>query len=227
MVAVQLPFSFAFGSAARFEAFHADASHAALLHHLRHEARRRGQLTWLWGGNGVGKSHLLQAFCHEHADAIYLPADKLLDHEPGVLASLQGSELLVLDDIDALAGKPAWEEQLFALWRDVLTSGTAVLCAATLPPAQTAFALADLRSRLQLALVYEVRALADDGKAVVLVERARQRGIELKEEVVQFIMMRAPRNLHELLALLDQLDRQALAEQRRLTIPFVKECLRW
>ena len=109
-----------FHSMSRFESFRAEPSQLALLYHLWHEAERRSQLTWLWGANGVGKSHLLQAFCHEHAEAIYLPVAKLLDYEPDVLASLHGSELLVLDDIDQLAGKPAWEEQLFALWRDVL-----------------------------------------------------------------------------------------------------------
>ncbi|MES2603524.1 MAG: DnaA/Hda family protein, partial [Pseudomonadota bacterium] len=87
--------------------------------------------------------------------------------------------------------------------------------------------LPDLRSRLQLALIYEVHELSDAGKAAALVERAQQRGIELKEDVVNFIMARNQRNMHDLSAMLDRLDQQALAEQRRITIPFVKSCMHW
>ncbi|HTQ99951.1 MAG TPA: DnaA regulatory inactivator Hda [Candidatus Acidoferrum sp.] len=223
----QLPFSFAFESTARFDSFRTEPDNLALLHQLETSAHRRGQLTWLWGEPGAGKSHLLQAFCHLHRQAIYLPVGKMLDYEPDSLAALLDSELLVLDDIELLAGKPAWEEQLFALCRQLLATDGALVCAAVSAPAQAGFALADLRSRLQLALVYQVHALGDDGKQTVLMERAKARGIELKDEVAQFIMARHPRNLHDLMAVLEQLDRQALAEQRRLTIPFVKTALGW
>ena len=223
----QLPFSFAFASEARFSSFCCEAANAPLLHHLQQTTVAAGQFTWLWGGAGCGKTHLLQAYCHANPDAIYLPLQKLLAYEPASLGSLLHSSLLVLDDVELLAGKREWEEQLFMLCQHLLVSGGRLVCAAQSPPAQLPFVLADLQSRLQLALVYEVHELSDAGKATVLTERAKQRGIELKEEVVNFILARNQRNLHDLMAVLDQLDRQALAEQRKLTIPFIKACLGW
>lgn len=224
---LQLPFNFAFDTPAAFGSFLCENRNAAVLHHLQVNAANSGQLTWLWGSPGSGRTHLLQAFCKLHPDAIYLPLQKLLDYEPASLASLQGSSLLVLDDFGLAAGKPEWEEQLFILCQQLLVSSGRLLCAAALPPAQLPLGLADLRSRLQLALVYEVHELSDEAKPQVLIERARQRGIELREEAANYILGRHPRNLHELMAVLDQLDRQALTEQRKLTIPFIKAAMHW
>src|SRR5690606_25454561 len=98
---------------------------------------------------------------------------------------------------------------------------------ASKPPAQLPFGLKDLQSRMQLAVIHEVVELTDDDKAGVLVARARERGIELKDDVVLYILARNQRNMHDLMAVLDKLDAQALAEQRRITIPFVKSCMQW
>ncbi len=224
---IQLPFNFAFGSEADFHSFCCEAANAPLFHQLQQDTRAQGQFLWLWGAGGCGKTHLLQAFCQAHPEAIYLPLEKLLAYEPQSLASLQHSSLLVLDDMELVAGQPEWEEQLFNLCQQLLVNGGRLVCTALSPPALVQFRLADLQSRLQLALVYEVHELSDAGKASVLTERARQRGIELREEVVNFILARNQRNLHDLMAVLDQLDRQALAEQRKITIPFIKACLHW
>jgi len=223
----QLPLSFAFAGEAGFDNFLLRQPNAALLAHLEQLLQSPGRLSWLWGEAGSGKSHLLQALCQQHPDAIYLPMHKLLAYEPDCLGSLQQSNFVVIDDIGLACGRREWEEQLFALCNHLLASDGRLVCTASAPPALMPFVLADLQSRLQLALVYEVHLLDEAGRAQVLVERAAARGIELKEEVVSYIMARNPRSLHDLMGLLDQLDMQALAEQRRITIPFVKACLLW
>jgi DnaA family protein len=87
--------------------------------------------------------------------------------------------------------------------------------------------LADLRSRLQLCVSFEIVENDDAAKATIMRARAEQRGIELKDEVMQYIMLRNSRNLHDLMAILDKLDTLSLAEQRRVTIPFVREIMHW
>ena len=87
--------------------------------------------------------------------------------------------------------------------------------------------LPDLRSRLAWGIVYRL-APADDGeKAEILRFRAARRGLQMPEEVASYITARAPRSTDKLLALLDTLDRALLAEQRALSIPFVKKALGW
>jgi DnaA family protein len=54
---------------------------------------------------------------------------------------------------------------------------------------------------------------------------AARRGLELGEEVVGYLLTRLPRDLSSLNGVLDLLDRDSLAQQRPLTLPFVREAL--
>jgi len=53
--------------------------------------------------------------------------------------------------------------------------------------------------------------------------RARNRGFEMPEDVVQYILSRYPRDMRSLFDLLDRIDRASLTHQRRVTIPFLRE----
>ena len=55
--------------------------------------------------------------------------------------------------------------------------------------------------------------------------RAGQLGFALSEEVCDYLLHRCSRDMHDLFAILDALDRQTLAEQRRPTVPFLKRIL--
>ena len=88
-------------------------------------------------------------------------------------------------------------------------------------------ALPDLRSRLSWGIVFQLPQVDDEVRCAILCFRADRRGLALSEEVASFIVHRAPRSLHRLLELLDQLDRASLAEKRALSIPFVKQSLGW
>ena len=85
--------------------------------------------------------------------------------------------------------------------------------------------LEDLRSRLQWGVTYQVQLLNDEEKQEALQRRARARGMELNDEVAYYILQRLPRDMNELFNQLQRLDHASLAEQRKLTIPFVKKIL--
>jgi DnaA family protein len=70
-----------------------------------------------------------------------------------------------------------------------------------------------------------VHNLSDEDKQQALQMRARARGLELGDEVAQYIIQRLPRDTNELFWQLQRLDHASLAEQRKLTIPFVKKVL--
>lgn len=186
---------------------------------------------FLWGDNGAGCSHLLQASCHRAGalgrSAFYLPLDQLLGHGPSVLEGLESLDLVCIDQLQLAVGSPEWEEPLFHLFNRLRDAGCSLLIAADRPPRQLFLKLPDLASRLSWGLVFRIWALDDDGKCEALKARAQQRGIDLADDVAQFIMHRSPRQTGELFALLNQLDRASLAAQRRITIPFVKEVMDW
>jgi len=191
-------------------------------------AAQTGGVVYLWGGRGTGKSHLLEACCgdasmHDRRVA-YLPlGDACI--EPAMLHGLADIELLCIDDVDSVAGDGAWEEALFHLYNQAEQASSPLVLTASAAPRTPAWRLPDLASRLTAAVVWRLRVLADDERREALQLHARERGFELSDKVLTFVMKRLRRDMVSLFALLDRLDRSSLAAQRRVTVPFVKTLL--
>ncbi len=201
---------------------------AEVLNHLRACARGDSHLPVLvWSGPGCGKTHLLHAACHaasaraEHP--VYLPMRDAALWSPEVLEGLEQAALVCIDDVDAVAGLPAWEEALFHLYNRMSEQRHGLLLSAAAPPGELKLKLPDLASRLAWGLVLHLEALDENDKLGALQLRAQQRGLELPADVAQFLLRRCPRDLPSLFALLDRLDQASLAAHRKLTIPFVRE----
>lgn len=225
--AFQYPFAFTLRTEVSFDNFLCREANAALLHFLRGFAASSERLCYVHGTAGSGKTHLMQALCHHTEQAVYLPLKQLRDYGPATLDGLDTFPLLVIDDVHVIAGNSEWEQRLFALFNAV-HGGSGRLCfAADTPAAQLPLRLADLRSRLQLCVAFEARELDDAGKAEVLRQHAAQRGLELRDDAAHYILQHSARGMQALLDVLDVLDRQSLAEQRRLTLPFIKGCMNW
>jgi DnaA family protein len=97
-----------------------------------------------------------------------------------------------------------------------------LVLAARHSPAAIGLKLADLATRLAAGLVYQLKPLSDPEKIAALRLRAQRRGLEMTEEVANYLLARFPRDTHSLFALLDKLDTATLVAQRRLTIPFLR-----
>lgn len=185
---------------------------------------------YLWGAPGCGLTHLLQAACH-HAQMMgktfqYFPLRDLAGYAPEELfAELEVLDFIVLDALDEVVGRPEWELALFNLYNRLRDAGKLLLVAATQGPQELAIQLVDLKSRLQWGAVFHVRNLDDMDKQNALQLRARARGLELSDEVANYIIQRLPRDMNELFWQLNRLDHASLSEQRKLTIPFVKKVL--
>ncbi|MGQ9425963.1 DnaA regulatory inactivator Hda [Gilvimarinus sp. F26214L] len=185
---------------------------------------------YLWGAPGAGLTHLLQAACHKAAgegrSAQYLPLRELAGFAPEALfEGLETQDLICLDSLEAVAGLPHWEEALFGLFNRVHDAGKHMVFSAGSSPQSLPLQLEDLRSRLSWGVVFHLEVLDDEEKQRALQARARRRGMEMSREVAQFILSRSPRDMNELFYLLNRLDEQSLQEQRKLTIPFVKQVL--
>lgn len=184
----------------------------------------------LHGTPGAGKTHLLQAACyrgHERGDPVaYLPLGELAAVAPEVvLDGLERAPLVALDDLDAVLGQPAWEEALFGLLNRLRDAHCRVLLAALHAPEGLPVRLPDLASRLAWGPVFRLHPPDEAALKSILAQRAAWRGLELPDVVAEYLLRHYRRDLGALLELLDRLDLAALAEQRRLTVPFVREQL--
>lgn len=183
---------------------------------------------FLFGENGSGKSHLLQAACHEIGQkglpVVYLPLseDGLM---PAMLDGLENMSLIALDDIQEVIGDDKWEYALFNLYNRVREKGASMLVSSSQPLASLNIKLADLRSRLSWGPTFKLSSLSDSEKTHALQQRAKNRGLELADEVVTYLLKRSPRDMSSLFSLFEKLDKASMVEKRKLTIPFIKDYL--
>lgn len=220
----QLALKFPLSSRARFETF-VTGPNVEAQRRVEWLAEGRGFAgCLLYGAPGTGRSHLLQAACHHRTGAIYLPLTDP-DLAPSSLEGLDGLALVALDDVEAWLGEAETERALLALYQGLQASGGRLLVSASAPAARLTCRYADLASRLRALPACELLSLADADKARVLRRAAEDRGLDLAAPVLDFWLARSPRDLPSLLGQLERLDEAAMAAQRRVTVPLLKEVL--
>ncbi len=184
---------------------------------------------YLYGPEGAGKSHLLQAACRACGKlgqpSFYLPLAPVASWAPAMLDGLESMRLVALDDLHVIAGDRDREEAVFHLFNRLRDAGCGLLMSALARPADLPWLLPDLASRLSWGRVERLDPLDDEALLKALRMRAEMRGLDLPEETGRYLLARYPRHSRFLFSLLERLDRAALAAQRRLTIPFVKSVL--
>jgi DnaA family protein len=183
----------------------------------------------LWGAEGSGKSHLLQATsrsAHQRGvPAAYLPMRLLRELGADIFAGLDEHALVCVDDLDTVLGQAEFEHGLFGLYNRLRDRNASLIVSAAAPPQRLDVSLADLRSRLSWGLVLRLLPLDEKDTLAAIDLYARQLGLELSPQVSRFLLARCRRDFNSLRQLLEYLDRATLAAKRRLTIPFIKALL--
>jgi len=230
-VVEQLPLSVQLRDDATFDNFYSGDAQEVVKQMEKSASGDGEQSIFISGSQGVGCSHLLQAACH-HAEAsglnsVYLPLEELVSYSPAIFESLEDLPLIALDNLQSIAGQKQWEEALFHLFNRVRDSGGRLLFAADCPLDQLKIELPDLKSRLQWGLVYGLPDQDDDFKVGALQFRAKNRGIELTEDVAKFVVKQVAGDMETLFNVLQELDHASLSAKKKLTRPFVKAVMEW
>jgi DnaA family protein len=220
MPAYQIPLQIKLNDAATFENYIATGNEQLIALLSSEEP-----FVYYWSKEATGKTHLAQAMCHHQQPSIYLPLVELSQWQPSIFEGLESFDLICLDDAEQLAGRPDWEEALFDLFNRVREAGKKLRISAHGPPKNINLELNDLLSRLSWGVTIQVQSLPDEEKVSALSLRARQRGFELPDEVAAYLLKYCPRDMKTLFKILNRLDDASLQAQRKLTIPFIKQCL--
>ena len=181
---------------------------------------------FLHGVTGIGRSHLLQAACRfvseKERPSIYVPAGEP-DISGAFISQLDPESTVCIDDLDQVVGDEHWEEAVLEVHERLLSSNGRLLLAALQPPRVLGLTLPDLATRLAAGAVYRIRPLTERELPRAMQFRARRRGLDLPDEVVEYLLRRVPRNSGAVFDLLDRVDEAAFAKKRRLTVPFIRE----
>lgn len=221
----QLPLGLRWPAQQRFESFVA-GDNAAVVAIVRAASNASTDWFFLAGALGSGKTHLLIAACAAAGSsgrvAQYL---SLRGAQPAAIRALGGSDLLALDDVDALARDAAAEHALFDLYNRCKVEKATLLFAGRDTPAHLGIALPDLVSRLSSCTQLALRPLSEAQRREALRQRAQARGLELDDVVLDWLFARAQRDFGSLMAMLERIDRESLAAKRRVTVPFLRALL--
>lgn len=179
-------------------------SNAEALHSLKMaiDGANEARFIYLWGAPGSGKSHLLQA-CHDLALEHSLP-------------------LSVVDDVNTLDEEAQIE--LFNYFNQLRASGGILITSGNAAPTQMGLR-DDLATRLAWGLVYQLHPLSDEERAQALKTHAKERGMKLPDEVVDYCLRYLRRDLPTLMAVLNALDKWSLTEKKPVTVPLLKKLL--
>lgn len=225
----QLPVNFEFRANQTFDDFYAGRNQE-IIQQLKGSGQGQGEpLLFIWGPNGHGKSHLLQACCQEayqhNISAFFLDLTIGNNTSPGMLEGLENFELVCLDNIDAMIGDKNWEMACFHYFNRQREKNHALILSASRSPSTLNFSLNDLQTRVNWGLTLAIKPLDDAEKLTALQFKAQRMGFEIAPPAAQFLLTRYSRDLKALWLILDKLDHASLAAKRKITLPFLKEIL--
>lgn len=225
----QLPLAFRMPDDVSLDSF-IPAGNNEILHAVRQLVQAPTEpLLYISGPRQSGKTHLASALCvaatETGLNSAYLPLNELAQLAPSALQDLHQLDLVCVDDVQAVAGKPEWQEALFILFNQARDNNSRLLFTADSGPGALPLELADLKSRLSWGVSYKLVPLTDEGKKHLLLQAADRRGLILKQDVASYILSRYSRDIPALLTFIDRLDQASMAAQRKLTLPFVRQQL--
>ena len=175
---------------------------------------------YLWGSQGSGKTHLLQAAVHmacahwatsTYRDASNIHSDTFVQHD-----------FVAIDNVEQLSAEQ--QIHLFSAINHAREGRGRLLCAGHTPPAQLDLR-ADLSTRLGWHLVYQLIPADEIVTRTALQQRALALGFILEAPLIDYLMRHWQRDLATLLDVLNQLDYLSREQQRPVTLPLLRETL--
>ncbi len=184
-------------------------------------------LIGLWGGTDSGKTHLLNACAHyaRHCGVQFhlFDALQLLESNAESFNEFPFGSVLGVDNLDLLSGNRDWEEQFYQLINRVKAGEMRLVFSVSRNPRDIGFRLPDLKSRLMWGLLIGLQTPDDDQLAEVIKTRANLLGLEMNDNVLNYLLTHYSRKLSEQMQLLYRLDHAAMTSKRKITIPLIRE----
>lgn len=196
---------------------------------------------FLYGGVGLGKTHLMQAIGNHifkkrpHAKVVYLHSERFV---ADMVRALQANAInefkrhyrsvdaLLIDDIQFFAGKERSQEEFFHTFNALLEGQQQIILTSDRYPKEISGIEERLKSRFGSGLTVAVQPPELETRVAILMNKAEQSGIELAHEVAFFIAKRIRSNVRELEGALKRVIANAHFTGSIITLEFVQEALK-
>ena len=168
---------------------------------------------FLYGGVGLGKTHLMHAIGHfiqEHFPSmhmLYLPSEMFTNELVSAIKNNKNVEfrnrfrnvdVLMLDDIQFIAGRDSTQEEFFHTFNALHSAGKQIIISSDKPPREIARLEERLRSRFEWGLIADIQKPDFDTRIAILRKKAENEGIEIGDDMLELIAGRIESNIREL-----------------------------
>ena len=168
---------------------------------------------FLYGGVGLGKTHLMHAIGHFIQDhfpnmrMLYLPSEMFTNELVAAIKNNKNVEfrnrfrnvdVLMLDDIQFIAGRDSTQEEFFHTFNALHSAGKQIIISSDKPPREIARLEERLRSRFEWGLIADIQKPDFDTRVAILRKKADNEGIEISNEMLELIAGRIESNIREL-----------------------------
>ena len=227
---------FVIGSSNRF-------AHAAALAVAEAPAQAYNPL-FIYGGTGLGKTHLLQAIGHyvrQHSRRLttrYVTSETFMNEFidavrdrgariEGFKRRYRNYDILLVDDIQFIEGKERIQEEFFHTFNSLYEGGAQIVLTSDRPPREIATLEERLRSRFEWGLLTDIQAPDLETRIAILRKRVETEGLAIEDtEVLTFIAGRVSANIRELEGALTRVVAFSSLTDRPLTVELAEDVLR-
>ena len=195
---------------------------------------------FIYGGVGLGKTHLMHAvgnFIREHDPSkriLYIPGETFTNELISAIQQgrniqfrnrFRSVDVLMVDDIQFIAGKESTQEEFFHTFNTLHTAGKQIILTSDRPPQEIARLEDRLKSRFAWGLTCDIKKPDVETRIAILREKARQENITMDEDVYEAIATRVESNIRELEGSLTRLVAYAQLTNRPITVQLCEEAL--
>ena len=196
---------------------------------------------FIYGGVGLGKTHLVNAIGH-HAVAqrpglkvVYLSSESFMNE---LIASLRRDkmdefkkkfrnvEILILDDVQFIAGKERTQEEFFHTFNSLYESHKQIVITSDKFPKEIPGIEDRLRNRFEWGLIADIQPPDMETRVAILQKKAEEEGVKLPQDVALFLASHIDSNVRELEGSLTRLGAFASLTKAAITVDLAKDVLR-
>jgi chromosomal replication initiator protein len=196
---------------------------------------------FLHGGTGRGKTHLLHAIGHEfhrlkpRAKIIYMSAEKFMVEFVAALRAnetiqfkqqLRSADLLMIDDVQFIAGKESTQEEFFHTMNEIISAGRRLVISSDRAPQDLDGIEPRILSRLSWGLVADINQPDLELRYNIIIKKLEALpDVQVPEEVITFLAKRISSNVRELEGALNRIAAYSMMQNRPIDLDFVGEVL--
>jgi len=194
----------------------------------------------IYGDSGLGKTHLAQAIgievktLFQEKTVLYVNANKFQtqfvdairnNNKNDFLHFYQMIDVLIIDDVHEFAGKEKTQDTFFHIFNHLHQSGKQLILTSDKPPVELQGMESRLLSRFKWGLSADLQAPDFETRMAILKKKTYNDGIELPEEVLEYISTHISDNIRELEGALISLLAQSTLNKKEITLDLTKEMI--